>query len=129
MLAAIAAGGIIGAAARRGIAEWLPSQPGRFPWATFWTNLSGSFVLGLVLVVMLERLPPGRYLRPFVATGVLGAFTTMSTYQVEAAVLMKDGHVLTGAVYVVGSLVAGLGLAWGGIHTGRLIPIRRTEAR
>lgn len=128
VLAVIALGGMLGASARYGLAQWLPTGTDRFPWATFWTNLSGSFVLGLLLVLLLERFPPTRLLRPFLATGILGAFTTMSTYEVETALLIKDGHAATGVVYGVGSLIAGLALAYLGIHVGRLAPPRRTEA-
>lgn len=124
MLAVIALGGMIGASARYGVAQWLPTRTGRFPWATFWTNVSGSFILGLLLVLLLERFPPTRLLRPFLATGILGAFTTMSTYQVETALLIKDGHPVTAAAYGLGSLVVGLALAYAGILTGRLAPAR-----
>ena len=122
VLAVIAAGGMLGASARYGIARWLPVTAGRFPWATFWTNLAGSFVLGVVLVVLVERFPSDRnlrYIRPLVATGVIGAFTTMSTYEVETALLLKDGHPATAVLYGVGSLVVGLGLAAAGIRVGR----------
>src|SRR5207344_1211912 len=79
VLAVIAVGGMLGATARFKVAEALPTVPGRFPWATFWTNMSGSFLLGFLLIVLLERFPPTRYVRPFLATGILGAYTTMST--------------------------------------------------
>lgn len=128
VLAVTALGGMLGASARYGVAQWLPTRPGRFPWATFWTNVSGSFVLGLLLVLLLERFPPTRLVRPFLATGILGAFTTMSTYEVETALLIKNGHPLTGVIYGVGSLVAGLALAYTGILAGRLTPARHTEA-
>lgn len=129
VLAVIALGGMAGASARYGVAQWLPTQPGRFPWATFWTNLSGSFLLGLLLVLLLERFPPTRLVRPFLATGILGAFTTMSTYEVETALLVKDGHPLTATIYGLGSLIAGLALAYTGILVGRLAPTRHREAR
>src|SRR5262245_58811533 len=119
---------MLGASARYGMAQWLPRRPDGFPWATFWTNLSGSFVLGLLLVLVLERFPPSRYVRPFFATGVLGAYTTMSTYQVEIALLLKDGHAATAWLYAVGSLVIGLFLAYAGILVGRLARPRHSEA-
>lgn len=119
VLAVIAVGGMAGAAARYGIAQALPTPAGHFPWATFWTNLSGAFLLGLLLSLVLERLPPSRYLRPFLATGVLGAYTTMSTYEVETLLLLKDGHVMIGIGYGLGSLGAGLVLAYAGILAGR----------
>lgn len=129
VLAVIAMGGMLGASARYGIAQWLPTRPDEFPWATFWTNMSGSFLLGLFLVLLLERFPPTRLVRPFVATGILGAFTTMSTYEVETALLIKDGHALTALAYGIGSLGVGIALAYAGVLAGRLTPPRHTEAR
>jgi fluoride exporter len=124
VLAVIAIGGMLGATARFKLAEALPTKVGHFPWATFWTNLSGSFVLGFLLVVLLERFPPTRYLRPFLATGILGAYTTMSTFAVETALLFKDGHAATALIYGVGSVVAGVFLAYAGIVAARRTPQR-----
>jgi CrcB protein len=120
---------MLGASARYGIARWIPTPSGGFPWATFWTNMSGSFVLGLLLVLLLERFPPMRLVRPFLTTGLLGAYTTMSTYQVEIALLIKDGHAGTGLVYGLGSIVIGLALAYAGILAGRLVPQARSKGR
>jgi fluoride exporter len=124
VLAVIAIGGMLGATARFKLAEAVPTRAGRFPWATFWTNLSGSFLLGFLLIVVLERFPPTRYVRPFLATGILGAYTTMSTFAVETALLIKDGHATTGALYGLGSIFAGVFLAYAGIAAGRLTPQR-----
>ncbi len=127
VLAVIAAGGMLGASARYGVERLIPTTTDDFPWATFWTNMSGSFLLGVLLTTLLERFPPTRLVRPFLATGILGAFTTMSTYQVETALLIKDGHALTGVTYGVGSVIAGLVLAYAGITAGRLTPARPKE--
>jgi CrcB protein len=121
VLAVIAAGGMLGASARYGLARWLPTPVGQFPWATFWTNISGSFVLGLALVVLIERFPTTRYVRPFLTTGILGAFTTMSTYAVETALLLKGGHRATGVAYALASLAAGLAVAALGMFAGRRV--------
>ncbi len=129
VLLAIACGGMVGATARFELAEALPVETGHFPWATFWTNLSGSFLLGLLLVLLLERSRPTRLLRPFLATGILGAFTTMSTYQVETVLLVKDGHPGTAVLYGLGTVVAGLGFAYAGIVSGRLSPERHRAPR
>jgi CrcB protein len=126
VLAVIALGGMLGATARFKLVEALPAAPGRFPWATFWANLSGSFLLGFLLIVLLERFPPTRYLRPFLTTGIIGAYTTMSTFAVETAVLIKDGHVSVGLLYCLGSVAAGVILASAGIVAARLTPHRRT---
>ncbi|HEY0517918.1 MAG TPA: CrcB family protein [Ilumatobacteraceae bacterium] len=120
VLAVIAVGGMLGAAARFRLAEAIPTPHDRFPWATFCTNVSGSFVLGLLLVLLLERFRPTRYLRPFVATGILGAFTTMSTFTVETALLLKDGHAMTAMAYALGSFAAGIALAYAGIVVARI---------
>lgn len=128
VVAAISVGGMVGASARYGVAWLVPTSPHRFPWATFWTNVSGSFLLGFLLVVLLERFRPTRLLRPFLATGVLGAFTTMSTYQVETALLVKDGHAVVAVIYALGSLVAGVALAAVGLFAGRLVARGRREA-
>jgi CrcB protein len=127
VLAVIALGGMLGASARYGIVRWLPTSAGGFPWATFLTNVFGSFLLGFLLVLLLERFPSSRLVRPFVATGILGAFTTMSTYEVETALLVKDGHAATAVVYAFGSLAVGIALAYAGIVAGRLTAARPAQ--
>ena len=120
-LAAMALGGALGTAARYGVAQVVHTAPGRFPWPTFWTNLSGSFALGLVLAVVLQHFPPRRYLRPFVAVGFLGAYTTYSTFAVETVLLVRDGYAALGLVYAAASLLAGFAVAWAGIWSARLL--------
>jgi len=129
VLAAIALGGALGAPARYGVAEIVHVAPGSFPWATFWTNVSGSFALGAMLALVLERFPPTRYVRPFVATGFLGAYTTYSTFAVETDLLVKDGHAGIGLVYAVASLVAGFVAVWAGIVAARSTPVPRRGGR
>jgi len=121
ILGAIALGGMIGATVRYKVSTWITSPAGRFPWATFWTNVSGSLVLGFLLVLLIERFPPSRYARAFAGTGVLGAYTTFSTFSVETDLLVKDGHVGMAIAYVVASLVAGIAVAWLGIVLGRRV--------
>jgi CrcB protein len=86
--------------------------------------MSGSFLIGFVLVVLLERFPPTRYVRPFLATGILGAFTTMSTFTVETSLLIKNDHPATAVLYGFGSIAAGVCLAYAGIVAARLTPQR-----
>ena len=119
---------MLGATARFKLAEALPNETGHFPWATFWTNISGSFLLGFLLVLLFERFPPSRYVRPFLATGLLGAYTTMSTYAVETALLLKDDHVATAVAYALGSIVAGLLVVYAGIVAARRTPRRHVVA-
>ena len=77
--------------------------------------MSGSFALGFILVLVIERFPPSRYVRPFFATGSLGAFTTFSTLAVETDLLIEDGHPSPGIVYMLTSLMAGLAAVWAGM--------------
>ena len=121
VLAAISVGGALGASARYGVERAIPAASDGFPWATFLINVSGSLVLGVFLVVVLERLRPSRYLRPFVATGFIGSFTTFSTFAVETDLLIKDGHIATAAAYMVSTLTVGLLCAWLGVVIGRLL--------
>jgi len=119
VLVAIGLGGALGAGARYGLVDAFPARAGGVPWTTLAINLSGSFALGALLTVLLERWPPTRFVRPFVAIGFLGAFTTFSTVAVESDLLVKDSHVATALVYDVLSLAGGLVAAFVGIIAGR----------
>lgn len=122
MLAAIALGGALGAPARYGVAQLIHGSADGFPWATFVTNISGSFAIGLVLALLLDRFPPTRYLRAFVVTGFLGAYTTYSTFAVETDLLVKNGHILTALAYTGASLAVGAGAVWWGMAAARALP-------
>jgi fluoride exporter len=123
VLLAVALGATLGAPARYGMAQVIHVAAGTFPWATFVTNVSGSFALGLFMAFVLERFPPSRYLRPFVATGFLGAYTTYSTFAVESDLLVKDGHAAIGLLYAGASLVVGFLAVWAGIWVARTVPL------
>jgi len=105
-LAAIAAGGAIGALARVGLSQAFPAAPGSWPWTTFAINLAGAFMLGLFVTRLQERLPLSTLRRPLLATGLCGAFTTFSTVQVEV-LEMIDRHREGLALGYVGASVAG----------------------
>ena len=124
VLVAIALGGSLGALARYGISRWINVAKDTFPWATFVTNLSGAFVLGLFLTVAIQRFPNRRYPRPFFAIGFLGAFTTFSTMAVETVTLIKDRDALLGITYLLASIIAGLAMACAGIVAGRTVSTR-----
>lgn len=120
ILAVISLGGALGSAARWAVAEAVPTRSGGFAWSTFAVNVSGSFALAVLMVVVNEALPPSRYLRPLVGVGVLGGFTTFSTYMLDTRQLLVDGHGAIAAAYLFGSLVAGLLAVWAGIVLTRL---------
>jgi fluoride exporter len=110
------AGGI-GAVARYVIG--LRIDQSRFPWATLGINLSGAFLLGLFLTVALGQLPV-RVMTP-IAVGLIGGFTTFSTFAWEGFTLGKTGRAWTAATYVAVSVLGGLGAAWGGHALGRTV--------
>jgi fluoride exporter len=107
-LAAIFAGGIIGALARLGLVEALPSTPCQWPWATFAANVVGALALGYFTTRLQERLPLSAYRRPFLGTGLCGALTTFSTLQLELLQMLDDGEGGLAAGYAAASVAAGL---------------------
>ncbi|MFB6642193.1 fluoride efflux transporter CrcB [Streptomyces chartreusis] len=112
VVAVVAAGGALGATARYALALWWPVQPGGFPWVTFWTNVVGCAVIGVFMVIITEVSAAHRLVRPFFGTGVLGGFTTFSTYAVDIQRLVDDGHPRTGLAYLAATLVAALTAVW-----------------
>jgi fluoride exporter len=107
-LAAIFAGGFIGAVARALVAEALPhDDPGAWPWATFAVNLAGAFALGWFATRLQERLPLSAYRRPFVGTGVCGALTTFSTLQLELLRMLDEADAALALGYAAASLAGG----------------------
>jgi len=114
-LLAVAVGGAMGTLSRYGISRILPTAAGSIPWSIFLVNVSGSLALGFVLHLVIERWPTNDYIRPFVAVGFIGAFTTFSTVMVDTDLLVRDGHTGTAAAYVIGSVIAGLVAAFAGI--------------
>jgi fluoride exporter len=107
-LAAIFAGGVVGALARTGLAEASPAAARAWPWATFAVNVLGAFLLGYFVTRLQERLPASAYKRPFLGTGVCGALTTFATMQLELY-QMVDAHRFGLALgYAVATLIASL---------------------
>lgn len=124
--AAIAAGGALGAVARYGLAVAIPHAGGTFPVATFVTNIVGCLLIGVLMAVVTDVLVAPRLLRPFFGVGVLGGFTTFSTYAVETRELLT-GQPLLAFAYLAGTVVAALVATWFGLTFARLLldPRRR----
>jgi CrcB protein len=130
ILLVIAAGGALGSLARWGLGEaFSGGGRGSFPWATFIENVTGSFALGVLMVFVIDVWPPSRYVRPFVGVGVLGGFTTFSTYALDTRELVVADRAPLAAVYLFGTLAAGLAAVWLGIAVARLFITRAIRRR
>lgn len=106
-LLAIACGGAVGALARIGLAQALPTNPDQWPWATFIVNIAGALMLGYFVTRLQERLPVSTLRRPLLATGLCGTLTTFSTVQVEL-LKMADRHEYgLAAGYLLASVLGG----------------------
>lgn len=105
-LAAIFAGGLLGAIVRSEVGQALPHGADAWPWATFLVNLVGAGLLAYFTTRLQERLPLSSYRRPFLGTGICGALTTFSTMQLEL-LRMLDGARLGLAAAYAGASVAG----------------------
>ena len=107
LLGVIAGGGAIGAEARYTVSLWVPHR-GAIPWQTLAVNVFGCFLIGVLMVCITEIWVAHRLLRPFLGVGVLGGFTTMSTYAVEVRTLLESGRVGAGLAYLGGTVMTGL---------------------
>ncbi len=107
-LAAIFAGGFVGAIARAALAQGWTTHPGQWPWATFIVNMLGAALLGYFVTRLQERLPPSLYRRAFLGTGICGALTTFSTVMVELTRMLEGAHVALAVAYVAATLAGGL---------------------
>ncbi|RVU40822.1 fluoride efflux transporter CrcB [Rheinheimera riviphila] len=118
---AIAVGGAIGACLRFAVGEWMLHLFGRaFPFGTLLVNILGSFVIGLLYGLLItEQLAPNPW-RIFIGIGVLGAFTTFSTFSMDTVLLLQQGAWFKAGANVVLNLVLCLTLAWLGLKLGSM---------
>lgn len=113
---AVGLGGVLGALSRYGLSKWVGRRwPGSFPLATFWINITGSFILGFFYILFSKTGTNLTYLKNFTTTGFLGAYTTYSTFSYEIISLLAAGEKNIAVKYFLSSLVAGLVSAYAGI--------------
>ena len=132
VLLAIAVGGVIGAESRYGIDRLLPTSKTGFPWATLTINVLGCLLMGMLMVVLTELIAPHRLARPFLGIGILGGFTTFSSFTVDAERLIHAHRAGLALAYVVGTLVVAalrLGAGDHGRSTGRAAHLGRGPDR
>jgi len=118
---AVGIGGFLGAVARYALGSYIGGRYGvRFPLGTFVINVSGSFLLGLILT-LLTRTTASAYWRYLIPIGFIGAYTTFSTFEYETLRAIQDGQLMTGLLNVALSLFVGFIAVWVGVEVGRVL--------
>ncbi|WEB38164.1 MULTISPECIES: fluoride efflux transporter CrcB [Streptomyces] len=126
VVGAVCVGGALGAAARYGASLTWPTVPGAFPWTTLVINVLGCAVIGVFMVVITDLWTAPRLVRPFFGTGVLGGFTTFSTYVVDIRVLVGQHRAGAALAYLALTALSALAAVWlGAAPTRRMIKRRR----
>lgn len=128
VLAVVAVGGVLGAEARYAAGLLWTTPAGGFPWTTLLINVSGCLVIGAFLVAVTEGRPAHRLVRPFFGTGVLGGFTTFSTYCLDIKRLFDAGREVAALGYLAATLLAALAAVSAGTWGARLVLARRQAA-
>ena len=118
LLGVIAVGGAVGSLSRYAVGLGLPHDPDGFPWATFVVNVTGSLAMGLLVAWVLSMLTPHPWLRPFLGVGVLGGWTTFSSFALDVHTLSAAGHPGLALTYVLSSFAVGLVAVGAGLGLG-----------
>jgi CrcB protein len=121
VLPTIAVGGMLGASARHALELAWPVGTSEFPWATFVTNVAGCALIGLLMVYVVELGAGHPLLRPFLGVGVLGGFTTFSTYTVQTTDLMEAREPALALLYFFGTVAIAVASVAVGVLVGRVV--------
>lgn len=124
-LAAVFAGGALGATARAVLETAVAPDPSQWPWPTFAANVVGAFLLGYFTTRLLERLPVSSYRRPMLGTGLCGGLTTFSTMQVETLSMLQHRQWGLALGYTTASIAAGLVAVYLATVLVRRVRVRR----
>ena len=119
---AVAVGGAVGALARYLLDRFIEAREvAVFPWSTFAINVSGCFIVGVVVAALVDRHHAPAWLRLGLVMGVLGGYTTFSTFGQETLDLIQEGQLPIALVYSTGSVALGVAAVFIGTRTGRLL--------
>lgn len=121
VVAVVALGGGAGAVVRYAVSLAWPVSAGAFPWTTMWINVAGCALIGVLMVAVTEIRSAHRLVRPFLGTGVLGGFTTFSTYAVDIQQLLDGGRGVTALAYLAATPVAALLAVWCAVAASRRV--------
>jgi len=117
----VALGGAVGAMGRYWVSGVLNNAEHKLPLGTLTVNVLGSFLMGVCFVLVLERARLSPEMRPLLMTGFMGAFTTFSTFSLEAVALIQEGHIMSALIYISLSLILCLVALYAGLALTRLI--------
>ena len=119
---AIAAGGAVGSVLRFWMSTWVHSFAGRtFPYGTLTVNVVGCLAMGFLFVLFVDRLSDNNVLRAGILIGVLGGFTTFSSFSIETLNLIEQGAWIKAVANMTGSLLLCVGATWIGVILGRQV--------
>ena len=121
MLLAIAVGGGAGSLARFWLSSWVQPANAAFPWGIFTVNILGGLLMGMIVELGALKLNLSPELRAFLTTGVLGGFTTFSTFSLESALLLQKGEYGLAAAYMTGSVVLSIAALFTGLWIVRVL--------
>lgn len=117
---AVGAGGALGAMARHGVSRLSLHYLGpNFPWGTLTANVAGSFAMGLVIAWLARHEPQSAALRAFLTVGLLGAFTTFSTFSLDVVTLYRDRTAMLAGAYLLASVILSIAGLLAGLAVGR----------
>ncbi len=117
----VALGGALGAVSRYGLAAWINTRFGPSPLGIFVVNVSGAFLIGFLMALTEERVSVSPDIRRFLTVGILGGYTTFSTWMYETHQLAEAGDITRAILNIGGSLLAGLLAVWLGVMAGRAV--------
>ena len=116
-------GGALGSVVRFWMGSYIGDRFGsRFPYGTFVINMSGSFLIGLVITILADKTQSSGNWRYLIPIGFIGGYTTFSAFEYETFRLFQDGQILTAGLNVALSVIVGFVGVWAGAVTGRVIP-------
>jgi fluoride exporter len=121
VVATVAVGGVVGAEARYGLAVGLPHAPGAWAWSTLIANVTGCLLIGVLMVLVTERLRVHPLVRPLLGVGVLGGYTTFSTYTVDVLAGFDTGHAGPALLYLAVTPVLAVTAAAVGVAATRAL--------
>jgi fluoride exporter len=121
VIAAVALGGAIGSVARYFVAQVQSPTWTGFPYGIFLVNVSGGFIMGVLTELMALKFSVSPEVRAFLTTGIMGGYTTFSTFSLESALLIQRGQMVNASAYVIGSAILSIAALFCGLWLVRMI--------